>query len=118
MFVDARDLQSTKTVNEEDVPIPISEYREMLEDRGRSKLSEHKEIQTFDSKVNLNSNLEYGSDFNLGDIVTCTSKKWGITIDTRITEIEEVYESTGRQINIVFGNNIPTLIDVIKREVR
>lgn len=118
LFVDARDLQSTKTVNEEEVAIPISEYREMLEDRGVSKLSEHKEIETFDSKVNLNSNLMYKEDFDLGDIVTCTSKKWGITIDTRITEIEEVYEESGKQINVVFGNNIPTLIDVIKREVR
>ena len=118
MFVDARDLQSTKTVNEEEIPIPIQEYRKLLEDRGVSKLSEHKEIETFDNKVNLNSNLVYKEDFDLGDIVTCTSKKWGITIDTRITEIEEVYEESGKQINVVLGNNIPTLIDVIKREVR
>ena len=118
LFVDARDLQSTKTVNEEEVPIPISEYRKMLEDRGISKLSECKKIETFDSKVNLNSNLVYKEDFDLGDIVTCTSKKWGITIDTRITEIEEVYEESGKQINVVFGNNAPTLIDIVKREVR
>lgn len=118
LFVDARDLQSTKTVNDEEVPIPIQEYRKLLEDRGQSKLGEHKEIETFDSKINLNSNLVYKEDFNLGDLVTCTSKKWGVTINTRITEIEEVYEPTGKQINVVFGNNIPTLIDVIKREVR
>jgi hypothetical protein len=118
MFVDARDLQSTEQVDGEEVSIPIEQYREMLEDRGLSKLSEHKEIQTFDSKINLNSNLVYKEDFDLGDIVTCTSKKWGITIDTRITEVEEVYEESGKQINVVFGNNIPTLIDVIKREVR
>ncbi len=115
MFVDARDLQSK---DENDNVIPISEYRKLLEDRGRSKLSEHKEIETFDSKVNLNSNLVYKEDFDLGDIVTCISKQWGITIDTRITEIEEVYEESGKQINVVFGNNMPTLIDVMKREVR
>lgn len=115
LFVDARNLQST---DENDNPIPITEYRKLLEDRGISKLSEHKEIETFDSKVNLNSNLVYREDFDLGDIVTCTSKKWGITIDTRITEIEEVYEESGKQVNVVFGNEIPTLIDAIKREVR
>lgn len=115
MFVDARDLQSK---DENDNVIPIVEYRKLLEDRGISKLSEHKEIETFDSKINLNSNLVYKKDFDLGDIVTCTSKKWGITIDTRITEIEEVYEESGRQINVTFGNEIPTLIDVIKREVK
>lgn len=114
LFIDARDLQSEI----DGTTIPIEEYREMLKNRGISKLSEYKEIQTFESKINLNSNLTYKEDFDLGDVVTCTSKKWGITIDTRITEIEEVYEETGKQINVTFGNNIPTLIDVIKREVR
>ncbi|OLS02877.1 siphovirus ReqiPepy6 Gp37-like family protein [Tissierella creatinophila] len=118
LYVDARDLQSTKTVNDNEVPIPIAEYRKILNDRGLSKLDEHKKIETFDSKINLKSNLEYKKDFDLGDRVTITSKKWRITIDTRITEIEEVYEEKGLEINIVFGNNIPTLIDKIKREVR
>ena len=114
LFVDARDLQSK---DENDNTIPIAEYRKLLETRGLESLAEYTDIQTFESKVNIKSNLEYGNDFNLGDIVTCTSKKWGITIDTRITEIEEVFESTGRQINIVFGNNIPTLIDKIRQVI-
>lgn len=118
IFVDARDLQSTIYEDEEEINIPPEQYREMLKNRGISKLSEHKEIQTFESKININSNLTYKEDFDLGDIVTCTSKKWGITIDTRITEIEEVYEENGFSANIAFGNNIPTLIDKIKQVVR
>jgi hypothetical protein len=114
LFIDARDLQSEI----DGTTIPIEEYREILKNRGISKLSEYKEIQTFESKINLNSNLTYKEDFDLGDVVTCTSKKWGITIDTRITEIEEVYEETGKQINVTFGNNIPSLIDKIKQVVR
>ena len=74
MFVDARDLQSTKKVDDEEAPIPIEDYREMLESRGLSKLSEHKEVRTFDSKINLNSNLTYKEDFDLGDVVTRDSK--------------------------------------------
>lgn len=114
LFIDARDLQSEI----DGTTIPIEEYREILKNRGISKLSEYKEIQTFESKINLNSNLTYKEDFDLGDVVTCTSKKWGITVNTRITEIEEVYEENGFSVNITLGNNIPTLIDVIKREVR
>ena len=89
----------------------------MLKSRGQSKLAENTEVKTFDSKVNVNSNLTYKTDFDLGDIVTCTSKKWGVTIDARITEIEEVYEQ-GFDINVIFGNNAPTLIDKIKQVVR
>ena len=110
LFIDARDLQQEDMTNEE--------YEAVLTDRGQSKLAEMKEIQTFESKININSNLKYKEDFNLGDIVTCTSKKWGITIDTRITEVEEIYEETGFDVNITFGNSIPTLIDKIKQVVR
>ena len=110
LFIDARDLQQEDMTNEE--------YEAVLVDRGQSKLAETKEIQTFESKININSNLTYKEDFDLGDMVTCVSKKWGITIDTRITEIEEVYEENGFSANITFGNNIPTLIDKIKQVVR
>ena len=110
LFVDARDLQKEIRTTEE--------YIELLQDRGNTKLVEYKEITIFDSRINLRSNLIYKEDFDLGDIVTCTSKKWGITIDTRITEIEEVYEEDGFNINVIFGNEIPTIIDKIKQVVR
>lgn len=110
LFIDARDLQQEDMTNEE--------YEAVLQNRGQSKLAEMREIQTFESKININSNLTYREDFDLGDVVTCTSKKWGITIDTRITEVEEIYEESGFSVNITFGNNIPTLIDKIKQVVR
>jgi hypothetical protein len=96
------------------VAMSDADYTNLLIGKGNEALSETKEIKTFDSKVNLNSNLKYKVDFDLGDIVTYLSKKWGITLDSRIIEVEEVYEESGQQINIVFGNNIPTLIDKIK----
>jgi len=95
-----------------------AEYNALLIEKGNEKLSEYKGIQTFDSKINLKSNLIYKTDFDLGDIVTCISKKWGVTIDTRITEVEEIYEESGLSVNVTFGNNVPTLIDKIKQVVR
>ena len=114
LFVDARDLQGK---DENDNTIPIAEYRKLLENRGLESLAEYTDIQTFESKINVKSNLTYKEDFDLGDIVTCTSKKWGVTIDTRITEIEEVYEESGKKINVTFGNEIPTLIDKIRQVI-
>jgi hypothetical protein len=100
------------------VAMSDTDYLNLLKGKGNETLAETKEIQTFDSKVNVNSNLAYKQDFELGDIVTCVSKKWNITLNTRITEIEEVYEEAGRQINVTFGNNIPTLIDKIKQKLK
>jgi len=54
----------------------------------------------------------------LGDIVTIQDKKWGLRVDTRITEIQEVYEGGKVEINPTFGSNIPTITDKIKRMVR
>jgi len=113
VFVDQKSLS-----NEVDgVVMTDEEYFALLYGKGHEKLTECKEIQTFDSKINLRSNFIYKVDFDLGDIVTCTSKRWGITLDTRITEIEEVYEGS-TEINVIFGNDIPTLIDKIKQAVR
>ncbi|WMJ81978.1 siphovirus ReqiPepy6 Gp37-like family protein [Clostridium sp. MB40-C1] len=131
MYVDARDLQDieqqevekideegNKTKETIDVEIPWDRYKAQLLQRGKEKLEECNEIQTFNSRLNTNGNNVYKKDFDLGDIVTVVDKKWGIRIDARITEIEEVYEQQGLSINVVFGNNIPTIIDKIKQVVR
>lgn len=112
------DQKSLSNVDENNNLISDSDYINLLSGKGNELLSQTKEIQTFDSKVNTSSNLVYKIDFDLGDIVTCTSKKWGITLDTRITEIEEAYEEKGLSINVTFGNNIPTLIDKIKQKLK
>jgi len=114
VFVDARDLQE---MDEEGNAISEDDYAEMLRNRGQSKLAEYADLKTYECKINPFSNLRYKEDYDLGDIVTCTSKKWGVTIDARITEVEEIYEENGVSLNVTFGNNIPTLIDKIKQVV-
>ena len=114
LFVDARDLQ--KEVD--GVILTDIQYKNTLIQRGKEKLTEYQEVKTFESNVNTRGNNIYKSDYDLGDIVTVTDKKWGVTLDTRITEIEEVYEDGKIEVNPVFGNVIPTIIDKIKRMVR
>ena len=118
LYVDAKDLSNKETIDNVEVEISADEYIAMLQQRGSEKLGETKKVQTFSGKVNTNGNNVYKKDYDLGDIVTVLDKKWGVTIDTRITEIEEVYEVGGLQINPTFGNNIPTIIDKIKQVVK
>lgn len=94
----------------DNVAMTEPEYLALLSSKGNETLAETKKVQTFENGVNLNSNLRYKVDFDLGDIVTCMSKKWGITIDSRINEIEEVYEESGMEVNIVFGKEMPRTI--------
>lgn len=115
LFVDARDLSDTDEADEE---IPWEQYEALLLQRGNEKLADYQEITTFDSKINVRGNLIYQQDYELGDIITCHDPKWGITMDTRITEVEEVYESHKMEINVTFGTNIPTFIDKLKARMR
>ncbi|WP_010293527.1 siphovirus ReqiPepy6 Gp37-like family protein, partial [Clostridium senegalense] len=126
MYIDARDIQDTKEVEKEDndgnitteqIPIPLEEYNKLLTQRGQEKLKERKEIETFESTVNSNGNNVYKVDYDLGDMVTVVDKKWGIKVDSRITEIAEIYENENISVIPVFGNNIPTLLDKIKQKI-
>lgn len=98
IFVDARDLEDAA-----DLP-----------SRGKAKLYDHKRVLSFQSEVLLNGPFKYEEDWDLGDVVTVKNKDWGVSIDTRITEITEIYEADGFKLNVVFGNSLPTLTEKIK----
>ena len=105
IFVDAKDLRS------EDLS---EDYTAALLFRGQSKLSERVMTQSFDAAINPHGNLRYKTDFDLGEVVKVISKRWGVMLDTRITEIEETYDVDGQSLNIVFGKGILTLPQKLK----
>lgn len=120
LFIDARDIQDTRDievdgVNKKEV-IPDPEYKQLLITRGKEKLLDCYKVKTFDTSINKDANIKYIQDYDLGDIVTFFDKKWGVTIDTRITGITETYSENGISLEITFGNNIPTLMQIIKKK--
>lgn len=98
IFVDARDVE-----NAEDLSV-----------RGGVKLGEHQKNISLQSEVLPHGPFQYQKDWDLGDIVTVQNKDWNITMDTRITEVEEIYEAGGFKLNVTFGNNTPTLTQKLK----
>lgn len=98
IFVDARDLE-----NSADLPR-----------RGETKLNEHKRVITFQSQILPEGPFKYEKDWNLGDIATVKNKDWGVTMDTRITEVTETYEAGGFKLNVTFGESLPTITEKIK----
>lgn len=127
LFVDARDVAEE---TDDDEPRPPSEIVEDLTSRGEQKLSELdteifleaqimtpiERVEKVSEKVKIYSTFMYEQDYDLGDIVTIQNLDWGITLDTRITQVQEVYEPKGFQLEVTFGQNRPTLIDKIKQE--
>lgn len=118
VYVDARDLQSTYR-DEQDVEhtYTAAQYRELLRQRGLEKLAEYATVETVNSDIDANANLEYMTDFDLGDLCTYQNNDVGIECVKRITEIQEVYEGAKASLNITFGNDESTTITkIIRRE--
>jgi hypothetical protein len=88
-----------------------------LQQRGQQKLSEFAQEFFLEGQVLTNSPFKYEIDYDLGDIVTIQNREWGITRDARITEIKEIYEPGGFQIEATFGESRPTLVKKLKQEL-
>lgn len=118
-LIDASDIsRSAEDANGDSKDIPDATYRQMLTSRGLSDLATMIETYTFTSSINVLSNLQYKKDFDIGDRVTCLERRWGLTIDSRITEITQTYEQGKNEIEATFGESSPTLLDVIKKKAR
>ncbi|MDD7795577.1 siphovirus ReqiPepy6 Gp37-like family protein [Clostridium sp. 'White wine YQ'] len=108
IFVDAKDLRA------EDFG---TDYVNTLTFRGQSKLNEQAIRYTFDTSVNPHSNLTYKIDFDLGQTVKVISKAWGVSMTTRITEIEETYDADGQSISVVFGKAELTIAQKVRSDM-
>lgn len=83
-----------------------------LVDRGKLKLSEYQQIQSWECEVDTK---EYKKSWDLGDVVTTLNKKMSLRVDNRVVEIREVYEKNGFKVEPTFGSPIPTLGEKIKQ---
>ncbi|HEX3075965.1 MAG TPA: siphovirus ReqiPepy6 Gp37-like family protein [Lachnospiraceae bacterium] len=116
LFTNAADI--SKEDEETEAPLTDEQYRQLLIQRGNEKLSQHVVAESFESKINLNSNIVYKKDFDLGDKVSLLDRRLGILVDTVVEEIQEVYESGRFSITVTFGNQIPQIYDKIMKEIR
>jgi hypothetical protein len=105
IFVDAKDLRA------EDFP---NTYTDALTFRGNAKLAEQAMVKAFDVTVNQYGNLKYKTDFDIGSLIQAVSKRWGVSLTARITEIEESYGRDGISLNVTFGKPLLTFGQKLK----
>jgi hypothetical protein len=105
VYVDARDLQ------EDDFP---GIYTEALEFRGHQRLTELAKIEAFDAIINQHGNLKYKVDYNIGSRIKAISKRWGVSLEARITEIDESYDRDGVGISVTFGKPLLTIVEKLR----
>jgi hypothetical protein len=113
-FIDARDISEE---DENQQALPEEQIIAKLRERGQQKLSEFAQEFFLEGQILTNSPFVYEKDYDLGDVVTIQNREWGVTRDARITEIKEIYEPSGFQIEATFGESRPTLVKKLKQEL-
>lgn len=114
--IDASDISRTAEDSSGEITdISEEDYSKMLTSRGNTELASMISTYTFNSSINVNSNLQYKKDFDIGDQVTCIERKWGLTIDSRITQISQTFENGKATIEATFGESAPTLTDILRK---
>ena len=113
-FDDSSSISRSYMEESEAQQLPQEAYLALLTARGHQVLDEKKESISFSSHIDTHANLVYKKDFDLGDRVTCVNKRWGIRIDSRITEVTESYESGKEALEVTFGTSIPSLTSALK----
>lgn len=103
LIVDARDLKKGTMTD--------AQYQSALIQRGTEKLAACGIVECLEATI-LSTNFTYKKDYDIGDIVTVDKKAWGIMMDKRITEIQEIYENGGLSIVPTFGDPLPDQIDL------
>ncbi|MFS0780100.1 siphovirus ReqiPepy6 Gp37-like family protein [Bacillus sp. 1P06AnD] len=118
LFVDARDLSETQTIDETEVTLSPEEYILLLKQRGLEKLLEQEEFISFDCELDVTKeNTKYNRDFFLGDLITIRDDKLGIVMNSRVVEVDEVYQDI-KEVFVKVGKSIPTLPEKVKRMVK
>ena len=102
-FVDARDVSSDGLTD--------AEYEAALKQKGTDALNSMIVSESLNCETEPDINFTYKKDYDLGDIVTIKKKKWGLFMDQRITECQEVYEHGAGVVVPTLGSPLPESID-------
>ena len=102
LWVNAKDLQKGD--------LSDAEYQAQLTQRGLEKLSGTVKAESFEASAVDTINFQYLSDWDLGDIVSF--EKWGLRLDQRITEVEEIFEGGVETVTPTCGTPLPETLNL------
>ena len=113
LWVDARDIQS----GEGEGALSPEEYKAARETRGREKLAECQLVQNFAAQVRtMDPTFEYGRDYKLGDKITVSDRRLGVTVGAVVTAAEYTVSRDGRGLSLTLGYSQPTIYEKLARK--
>lgn len=91
IIVDGEDQEEDETTEE---------WQARQKQIARKALREHRSAMTFEVEVDSS---QFGTKYDLGDKVTCKSKRYGLQFDTRITEYRYSYTGGIETVKLIIG---------------
>lgn len=104
------------TINGDEIQLTKGNYEEVMTALGEQTLALASITKNFDGKLNLNADLQYKKNFNLGDTVTVYNFDWGLYMNNVITSVTEQWSVNGIGIKLSFGYPLPTLLEKINQQ--
>ncbi|MCD3217821.1 hypothetical protein G8S55_11395 [Clostridium botulinum C] len=110
-------IGESKGLSRREIFIDCSQAEDIkeLKSMGEHKLNDFKIVETFEASVIPYGSFNYMQDWDLGDTVTVMDRKWGVILNTTIIEVKEIYEVSGFNLEVTFGDHVPNLLDSIKK---
>lgn len=113
LFVDARDLQKNTDAEH---PLTDEEYTETLQTRGRERLAQYLLVESFGATVRtVNPTYEYGRDFFLGDTITVTDDRLGLSVNAVVEGTERSFGASGEDFTMTLGYSQPTIFEKLRK---
>ena len=81
-----------------------AEYQAEMRSAGENALLKQRKVQTFEAEI---SPKDFGTAYDLGDLVTCNAKRYNLRFDRRITEFTQTVENGVSKIVLTLGE--PTI---------
>lgn len=114
LYIDARDLQSEQ---EDGQALTPEQYAGVLTTRGLEKLAENQLVRSFTARVRTQgATYEYGKDFFLGDRITVTDERLGLTVDAQVMAAQYAISGSGETLTLTLGYSQPTVYEKIARK--
>lgn len=88
-----------------------AEIKDSMKTQGQRGLEAKTIAESFTFSTDADAPFVYRADYDVGDLVHVKHVAWDIDLSLRITEIEEDYESGGRDIVLTCGSPLPEIMD-------
>ena len=88
-----------------------TQFKERLKQIGLEEIARLISRHTFSVSIDTK---EYGTTYELGDVVSCVSQRFGVELKSRITSVKYTLDISGEKINLILGEPILTALGEVK----